>query len=247
MHARTAGEGRIRVTLSCCPHQAKAADLGSETHGIRRACRRCCATPVARSLESGVEVAWIGDEWLFLCLQKCHEPVPGDPEEWAQHAAVAEFTDRGYSGKPVNGAPSSAANQMRLDLIVSMMAGQQMKAASLATPASEQLVPRDAGSFLDSARRFFTGPDEHFVTDPSRRQPRPELVDFGSALGSKAMIDGQRADLPALVARPSIGENGEGQAVGTTGNGDSEKRSRFETHQGGEGSPELAEAQRFCR
>jgi hypothetical protein len=135
---------------------------------------------------------------------------------------------------------------MGLDLIVSMMTGQQMKTASLTAPAGEKLIARRTGRLLDSAFRFFARPDEHFVANPSCRQPSAEPADFGSALGTEPMIHRERADPAPAVARPSIGENGESEAVGTTGDGGREKRSRFETRECIERGPELAEAQRLC-
>ena len=213
------------------PRFPEGANLGSEIHGLPAARHRSLAQPIARSFEGGVEVARIGDERLLLRLQKCHKPVPGDPEKWAQHAAVAEFADRGHPGEPVSAAASPAANQVGLDLIVSMMTGQQMKTALLTAPVGEKSIARHAGRLLDSALRFFARPDEHFVANPSCRQPGAEPTDFGAALGSEPMIHRERADLAPPVARPFIGENSESEAVGTTGDGNREKRSRFETRE----------------
>ena len=213
------------------PRFPEGADLGGEIHGPGAA--RCCdlAPPIARSLETGVAVARIVEKRLILRLQKCHQPVPGEPEKWAQHAAVAEFADRGHAGEPVSSAASPAPNQMGLDLIVSMMTGQQMKTASLTAPAGEKTIAGHTGGFLDSALRFFASPDEHFVANPSCRQPTAEPKDFGPALGPEPMIHRESADLAPPVTCPSTGENGESEAVGTAGDSDREKRSRFETRE----------------
>src|SRR5215472_12413457 len=246
MHADTASEERTHIVLARGPRCSEGAYLDGEIDVPGTAHHMGLALPITRSHENGVKVARIGEKRLILRLQKCHQPVPAEPEKWAQHAAVAEFADRRHAGEPVGAAASPAPNQVGLDLIVSMMTGQQMKTALLTAPAGEKLIARRTGSLLDSALRFFARPDEHLVANPSCRQPGAEPADFGAAFGPEPMIHRERADLAPPVARPSIGENGESEAVGTTGDGGREKRSRFETRECIERGPELAEAQRLC-
>src|SRR6476661_2110833 len=59
------------------------------------------------------------------------------------------------------------------------------------------------------------------------------------------MIHRQRADLPAPFARPAIGQKRERQAVGTSGDGDGEKREGFEMRERGERGAKLCRGQRF--
>jgi len=59
------------------------------------------------------------------------------------------------------------------------------------------------------------------------------------------MIDCERIDLPAPLARPTISQNGEREAIGTTGDGDGKKRTGFETRERGKRGPEFGDGQRF--
>ena len=59
------------------------------------------------------------------------------------------------------------------------------------------------------------------------------------------MIHRHRADPPPALARPAIGKNGEGEAVGTAGDGDGKKRAALEWGERGERSRELVEGKGF--
>ena len=115
-----------------------------------------------------------------------------------------------------------------------------------AAPAGEQPVTRQARCLFDAALRLFAGPDEHFVANPPCGKPSLKPPDFIAAFWPEPMIHRQRANLPTVIAHPSMGENGEREAVGAAGYGDGEKRRRFEPRERGERGPELAEAQWFC-
>lgn len=83
------------------------------------------------------------------------------------------------------------------------------------------------------------------MADFSCRQPAMDPADFGAAFWPQLMIDGQRADLPAPFARPAIGQKGERQAVGASGDGDGQERGGFEMRERGERGAKLGEGQRF--
>jgi hypothetical protein len=111
----------------------------------------------------------------------------------------------------------TAPDQMRLDLVIAMVAGQQVQAGVLATPLIKQPIARKAGRLLDTALGLLFGPDENLMMDPSRRQPIPQPAYFRSALWTQSVIDAKRADLPTSLPRPTISENRERKTVGASG------------------------------
>ena len=133
---------------------------------------------------------------------------------------------------------------MGLDLILAMMGGQQMQTTMLATPAGEQPVARGARGLLYAGFRLFARPFENLVADRSRRKPAVDHLGFRAAFRPQPVIDRQRADLPASLARPTVGQQSEREAVGAAGNGDGEKGRSFERAERRERGAELGEGQR---
>jgi hypothetical protein len=121
----------------------------------------------------------------------------------------------------------TAPDQMRLDLVTAVVTDQQVQAGMLATPLIEQPIARKPGRLLDTAFGLLFGPDENLMTDTSCRQPIPQLAYFRSALRTQPVIDGNRADLPASLPRPTISEDRERKTVGATGYSNSEKGRAF--------------------
>ena len=116
-----------------------------------------------------------------------------------------------------------------------------------AAPYGEQPVARGSRLRLYPAFRLPVQPSEHLVADTSCRQPDGKAPDFRATLGPQAVIDGQRANLAAVLTRPTIGENGKRQAVGSAGNGDSEERRVLEACERSQGCRELGKVQRIGR
>jgi len=179
----------------------------------------------------------------LLSFEECDEPISCDTEQRTKQSAVGELANRRHPGEAVRAAVSSAADQMRLDLIIPMVTGQQMQTGVIAAPAVKQAIAREARRFLDPGSRLFFCPDQYFVAYGSRRQPRCEPPDFVAAFRPQPVIHGKRTDLPAPFAGPTVRQNGECQAVGTAGDGNGEKRRAFKPCDRGERGRELAKGQ----
>jgi hypothetical protein len=128
---------------------------------------------------------------------------------------------------------------MGFDLIIAMVRGQQVQTAVLAAPAIKQPIARDSRSFLHTACRLLSRPDEDFVAYCLLRQPSAKLPDFGAALGPEPVIHRQRADFAAPLAHPTVRQKGKRQAVGTAGHGDGDERVRFEARERGDRGAEF--------
>ena len=248
MHADVPRKKGVLLTLACRPHLAESADLGEQAGSIGPFPRRPAILPQSSPLENRVEVARVDDEGLPFPLQKREEPIPRDAEQRTQQSAIRELADRGHPGEPIRAAVSPAADQICLDLIIPVVSGQQMQTTVLAAPTAKQPITREAGRVLDPASRLFPCPDEDLVTNASRRQPGSEPPDLFAALRPQAVIHAERTDLPRPLPRPTVCQDGECHAVGTTRDGDGEKRRGFETSERGKDGGELAECQGFaCR
>ena len=231
-----------------CPHQAQCADLAEQAEDADLAGRHAVTLPQARPLEGRVEVARIAYEGLSFGFEECHEPIPWDAKQRTQQSAVGELANRRHPGEAVRAAVSSAADQMGLDLIVPMVTGHQVQTGVIATPAVKQAIAGDARRFLDTGSRLWAFPDQYFVANGSRRQPGSKPPDFVAAFRPQLVIHGKHTDLPAPLARPTVCQNGECQAVGTAGDGNGEKRRAFKLYDRGERGGELAKRQRpGCR
>jgi hypothetical protein len=134
---------------------------------------------------------------------------------------------------------------MGLDLIAPMVTGHQVQTGVIATPAVKQAIAGDARRFLDTGSRLWAFPDQYFVANGSRRQPGSKPPDFVAAFRPQLVIHGKRTDLPAPLARPTVCQNGERQAVGTAGGGNGEKWRALNLCDRGEGGCELAEGNRL--
>jgi hypothetical protein len=229
------------------PRTSSGVDLDEQTGAAFLTCRRAVTVPQARPLERRVEVARIADEGLSLGFEECREPIPWDAEQRTQQSAIGELANRRHPGKAVQAAVSPAADQMRLDLIIPMVTGQQVQTGVIAAPPAKQAIAREARRFLDPGSRLFSRPDQYFVAYGSRRQPGSEPSDFVAAFRPQPVIYGQRADFPAPLAGPTVRQNGKCQAVGTPGDGNGEKRRAFKLCDRGERFCELAKGDRLGR
>ena len=117
-----------------------------------------------------------------------------------------------------------------------------MDAAALSTPSSKQCVSGVTSSFLYSGYRLLCRPVENFMPDRPRREPATHKADFRAALWAQSMIDCQCADVSAALARPTIGQNREGETIGAARNCDGEKRAGLEAGEQAEGGGKLGEA-----
>ncbi len=221
------GKESIPHVFVSCPREAQCADPIDEAGDGNLAGWRAVTLPQARPLERGVEVARIVYEGLSLSFEECHEAIPCDTEQRANQSAVGELTNCRHPGKAVRAAVSSAADQMRLDLIIPMMPGQQVQTSMIAAPAVKQAIARKARRFLDPGSRLFSPPNQHFVVYGSRRQPGSEPSDFGARFRPQPVIHGQRTDFPVPLAGPTVRQNGECQTVRSPGDGNGEKRRAF--------------------
>ena len=224
-----------------CPRQAQSANPIAQAGNTDLAGRRTVTVPQARPLERRIEVARIAYERLLLSFEKCDEPIPCNTEQRTKQSAVGELANRRHPGKAVRAAVSSAADQMRLDLIILMMTGQQMQTGVIAAPATKQAIARGSRGLLDPGSRLFSRPDQYFVAYGSRRQPDGELPDFVAAFGPQPVIHGKRTDLSAPFASPTVRQNGKRQAVGTPGDCNGEQRRAFKPCDRGKRGCELVE------
>ncbi len=248
MQADKSGQMRVPFVLMGGPRTAQEADLAEEAGVALFAGGSAVTLPQARPLEGGVEVARIAYEGLSFGFEECDEPIACDTEQRPQQSAVVELANRRHPGEAVRAAVSSAADQMRLDLIIPMVTGQQVQTSVIAAPAAKQAIARKARRFLDTGARFFACPDQDFVAYGSRRQPGFELPNFVAAFRPQPVIHGKRTDLPAPLAGPTVRQNGQRQAVGTAGNGNREKRRALKLCDRGERGCKLTKGQRpGCR
>jgi hypothetical protein len=119
------------------PPAAEGLDLAEQAGDAGLADRRAVTLSQARPLECGVEVARIAYEGLSLSFEERRESIPWDTEQRTEQSAVGELTNRWHPGKAVRAAVSSAADQMRLDLIIPMVTGQQVQTGVLAAPVAK--------------------------------------------------------------------------------------------------------------
>src|ERR1700758_5482637 len=108
-----------------------------------------------------------------------------------------------------------------------------MEAAMLSTPIREQLITRCTRGLLYSGCWFVRRPGEDFVADRSRCKPAVQTANFVPALGTQPVIHRHRTDLSEPLAGPAIGENGEGETIGTAGHRDGQKRAGLEAGERG--------------
>ena len=103
----------------------------------------------------------------------------------------------------------------------------------LAAPFGEQRVAGYASDLLYSTYWLLSRPDQDFVTDRPRRKPAVQPADLSATFRPQPMIHRHRTDAPAALARPTISENGEGEAVCSTGNGNTQERATLEASKRG--------------
>ena len=248
MQTDVSGKESVQHVLVGRPPMAEGVDLAEQARDPGLAGRPAFTLPQARPLERGVEVARIAYEGLSLSFEECHEAIPCDAEQRTQQSAVGELANRRHPGEAVRAAASSAPDQKRLNLIVPVVTGQQMQTGVIAAPAAKKAIARKARRFLDPGSRLFSRPDQYFVAYGSRRQPGSKPPDFVAALRPQPVIHGQRTDLPTPLTGPTVRQNGECQAVGTSGDGNGEKRRAFKPCDRGERGCKLAKGQRLgCR
>jgi len=129
------GQESVLLALAGDSGAADCADLAQESGKINLRSRPS-AMPQSRSLEGGVEIARIGQEGLPLGFEERDEPVPRDTEQRTQQPAVRKLADRRHPGEAVRTAVRPAANQVRLDLIIPMVTGEQVHTAVGAAPVA---------------------------------------------------------------------------------------------------------------
>src|SRR5438105_2938797 len=167
------GKENVPLVLAGNPGAAQCTDVAEQRRNADPRGRRVVALPQPRPFEGGVEIARIAYEGLALGFEQRHEPRPRDTEQRTQQSALRKLADRGHPGEPVGAAVSSAANQIRLDLVIPMMAGQQVQAAVRETPVAKQTIARKTCRLLDAGSRLFARPDQYLVANGSRREPGP--------------------------------------------------------------------------
>jgi hypothetical protein len=82
------------------------------------------------------------------------------------------------------------------------------------------------------------------MADRPRRKPAMQPADLSAAFRPQQVIHRHRADAPAALPRPTISENGEGEAVCSTGNGDGQKRATLEAGERGKCTRKLGRGDR---
>ena len=117
----------------------------------------------------------------------------------------------------------------------------------LSAPACEEPVACDSRRLLDPGFRLLSRPDEDFVANASCRQPGVKPLSLRAALRTETMVHGQRTDFAMPRARPTIRQNRKRQAIGATGHGDGEERTKLEAGESGECAAEFLKSQRLCR
>src|SRR5437764_5347349 len=197
MQADISGKESVQDVLVGRPPMAEGLDLAEQAGDAGLAGRPAFTLPQARPLERGVEVARIAYKGLSLSFEECEEPIPCDAEQRTQQSAVGELANRRHPGKAIRAAASSTPDQMRLDLIIAMVTGQQMQTSVIAAPTAKKAIARKARRFLDPGSRLFSRPDQYFVAYGSRRQPGSKSPDFVAAFRPQPVIHGQRTDGPA--------------------------------------------------
>src|SRR5580658_2085223 len=119
-----------------CPLAAEAADIAG--HSVERAGRRVLAQTGPG--ESRVAIARIANKVLALGGECRDQPGLRDIKQRAQDAAEVELANGRHSGQAVGPAARGAAQQVGLDLVFAVMAGQEMQATRLAAPLPEEAV-----------------------------------------------------------------------------------------------------------
>ena len=71
------------------------------------------------------------------------------------------------------------------------------------------------------------------MVDRPRQEPAVQPADLSATFQPQPVIYRYRANAPAALARPTISENGESEAVCSTGNGNTQERATLEASKRG--------------
>jgi hypothetical protein len=105
---------------------------------------------------------------------------------------------------------------------------KKVKHARLAAPRREKVVSRRPGRCLNACAWFGLAPIQDMVGDTEASKPTAHIARFACRFRPQPVIHGQRRRRAGPASRPSIGEQDEGKAIGTAGNGDGERGGPFE-------------------
>ena len=169
------------------------------------------------------------------------QPGLRDIKQRAQDAAEVELANGRHSGQAVGPAARGAAQQVGLDLVSAVMAGQEMQATRLAAPLPEETVAGRPRHVLNVGARLFAFPDEDFVGDRAPSKPARQPAELGRAFRPQAMVDREGADLAAALPRPAVGEDRQREAVGAARDRDGDQRRGFERGETVESGGELGQ------
>src|SRR5215472_3860540 len=122
-----------------------------------------------------------------------------------------------------------------------------MQTALRAAPLCKEAVARLSGGFLNAGRRFRVGPHQHFMCDAASGEPSANRSRLLDAFRTEPMIDGQCRQAAAALARPAIGKDRHGEAVGAAGYRNGDERMLLEAADRIERRGELSERQRRGR
>lgn len=131
--------------------------------------------------ERQVAIARVAEEGLIFRSERRHKTRLRDIEQRAQDPAAFNLANRRHRCQAIGAAARLTPQPIGFDLVLAMVAGQQMETALHAAPLAQKAIARRARRLLDAARRFFAVPDEDFVTDRTGRQPLRHLADLGAA------------------------------------------------------------------